>query len=397
MSLQILGILAFVFALLFSVMVHEAGHYLTAKRFGMKVTEFFVGFGRRIWSTQRGETEFGIKAIPAGGYCKIIGMTPDEPLSGDEKSRAFIAGTIPQRLIVLGAGSFLHFVLGFILIFTLLSGIGISQTSSKVQSVSECIPQSANEVCSATSTPSPAKSIGLQPGDRIVGINGEKFKEWNKLRDALRAAPNQSLTLNIERNGQTIDLPVVLSAREVDGKKIGVLGVINAQERKRLNPVLAVWRSVTITGEFLKASVVALFSLPSKVPQLISSTFGNTERDPNGLVGVVGAARIAGDAVGSTLSFADKLATFILMIATLNIFVGIFNLLPLLPLDGGHMAIAIVDGIRNRRAARKGLAKPDPLNVNRLMPVTVVVFAVLVTLSVWLLAADIFNPIKINF
>ena len=143
--------------------------------------------------------------------------------------------------------------------------------------------------------------------------------------------------------------------------------------------------------------MAALFSLPSKIPQLISATFGNAERDPNGLVGVVGAARIAGDAVGSTLSFADKLATFLLMIATLNIFVGIFNLLPLLPLDGGHMAIAIVDGVRNRRAARKGLAKPAPLNVNRLMPVTVVVFAILVTLSVWLLAADLFNPVKINF
>ena len=395
--MQLLGILAFVFALLFSVMVHEAGHYLTAKRFGMKVTEFFVGFGRRIWSTQRGETEFGVKAIPAGGYCKIVGMTPDENLTLEEKPRAFIAGTIPQRLIVLGAGSFLHFVLGFLLIFTLIAGIGISQTSSKIQTVSECIPQSATESCGPTSKASPAKTIGLQPGDRIIGINGEKTSDWNKLRDQLRAAPNQSVTLIIDRNGQQLDLPVVLSARELDGKQIGVLGVTNAIERKRVNPIVAVWRSTTISWEFFKASISALVSLPSKVPQLVNATFGNEERDPNGLVGVVGAARIAGDAVGSTLSFADKLATFLLMIATLNIFVGIFNLLPLLPLDGGHMAIAIADGIRNRRAARKGLSKPAPLNVNRLMPLTMVVFAILLTLSVWLLAADLFNPVKINF
>jgi len=395
--LQLLGIFAFVFALLFSVMVHEVGHYLTAKRFGMKVTEFFVGFGRRIWSTQKGETEFGVKAIPAGGYCKIVGMTPDENLTLEEKPRAFIAGTIPQRLIVLGAGSFLHFVLGFLLIFTLIAGIGISQTSSKIQTVSECIPQSAAESCGPTSKASPAKAIGLQTGDRIIGINGEKTSDWNKLRDQLRAAPNQSVTLIIERNGQQLDLPVVLSARELDGKQIGVLGVTNALERKRVNPIVAVWRSTTISWEFFKASISALISLPSKVPQLVNATFGNEERDPNGLVGVVGAARIAGDAVGSTLSFADKLATFLLMIATLNIFVGIFNLLPLLPLDGGHMAIAIADGIRNRRAARKGISKPAPLNVNRLMPLTMVVFAILLTLSVWLLAADLFNPVKINF
>ncbi len=395
--MQLLGIFAFVFALLFSVMVHEAGHYLTAKRFGMKVTEFFVGFGRRIWSTQRGETEFGVKAIPAGGYCKIVGMTPDENLTLEEKPRAFIAGTIPQRLIVLGAGSFLHFILGFLLIFTLIAGIGISQTSSKIQTVSECIPQSATESCGPTSKASPAKAIGLQSGDRIIGINGEKTSDWNKLRDQLRAAPNQSVTLIIERNGQQLDLPVVLSARELDGKQIGVLGVTNAIERKRVNPIVAVWRSTTISWEFFKASISALISLPSKVPQLVNATFGNEERDPDGLVGVVGAARIAGDAVGSTLSFADKLATFLLMIATLNIFVGIFNLLPLLPLDGGHMAIAIADGIRNRRAARKGLSKPAPLNVNRLMPLTMVVFAILLTLSVWLLAADLFNPVKINF
>ena len=279
-----------------------------------------------------------------------------------------IAGTIPQRLIVLGAGSFLHFVLGFLLIFTLIAGIGISQTSSKIQTVSECIPQSTTESCGPTSKASPAKTIGLQPGDRIIGINGEKTSDWNKLRDQLRAAPNQSVTLIIERNGQQLDLPVVLSARELDGKQIGVLGVTNAIERKRVNPIVAVWRSTTISWEFFKASISALISLPSKVPQLVNATFGNEERDPNGLVGVVGAARIAGDAVGSTLSFADKLATFLLMIATLNIFVGIFNLLPLLPLDGGHMAIAIADGIRNRRAARKGLSKPAPLNVNRLMP-----------------------------
>ena len=117
--MAIIGVIAFVVALLLSVMIHEAGHYLTAKKFGMKVTEFFVGFGQKIWSTQRGETEFGVKAIPAGGYCRIAGMTPREELSEADADRAFVKAGVTQRLIVLGAGSFLHFVIGFVLLFVL--------------------------------------------------------------------------------------------------------------------------------------------------------------------------------------------------------------------------------------------------------------------------------------
>jgi len=144
--MAILGILAFVVALLVSVMIHEAGHYLTAKKFGMKVTEFFLGFGQKIWSFTRGETEFGLKAIPAGGYCRIVGMTPREELSPEDAPRAFVKASVAQRLIVLGAGSFLHFVIGFVLLFVLFSSVGVTSLTNKVERVSECIPQTQSHL-----------------------------------------------------------------------------------------------------------------------------------------------------------------------------------------------------------------------------------------------------------
>lgn len=395
--LSILGVLAFVVALLISVMIHEAGHYLTAKKFGMKVTEFFLGFGQKIWSTQRGETEFGLKAIPAGGYCKIVGMSSREELSPADADRAFIKGTITQRLIVLGAGSFLHFVIGFVLLISLFAGVGITSVTNQVQKVSDCVPQTSTEVCNATSTPSPAKNAGVLAGDKLVKINGESFKEWSDAVAVIRANAGKQLDIVVERNGDQIPLLVTPATRMVDGKAIGVLGVINEIGTVRFNPIVATQKSVTFGSDILANSVTSLIKLPSKIPDLLAQTFGARERDPEGLVGVVGVARVSGETASTgKLTTNEKIATFILIVASLNIFVGMFNLLPLLPLDGGHMAVAIADGFRNFWAKRRGLPKPAPIDVERLTPITMVVFVLMAGLSIVLLAADIFNPIRLN-
>ncbi len=395
--LSIIGVLAFVLALLISVMIHEAGHYLTAKKFGMKVTEFFLGFGQKIWSTQRGETEFGLKAIPAGGYCKIVGMSPREQLSPADADRAFIKGTITQRLIVLGAGSFLHFVIGFVLLITLFAGVGVTSVTNQVQKVSECVPQTATEVCGPTSTPSPAKNAGVAAGDKLVKINGESFKQWSDAVAVIRANAGTQLEIVIDRNGDQIPLLITPATRMVDGKAIGVLGVINEIGTVRFNPIIATQKSITFGGDILSNSITSLIKLPSKIPDLLAQTFGARERDPEGLVGVVGVARVSGETASTgKLTTNEKIATFILIVASLNIFVGMFNLLPLLPLDGGHMAVAIADGIRNFWAKRRGLPKPAPIDVERLTPITLVVFVFMAALSIILLAADIFNPIRLN-
>ena len=395
--LSLIGILAFVVALLVSVMIHEAGHYLTAKKFGMKVTEFFLGFGQKIWSTQRGETEFGVKVIPAGGYCRIVGMSSREVLSPADADRAFIKATVTQRLIVLGAGSFLHFVIGFLLLITLFGAVGVTSVTNQVEKISDCVPQIATEICSATSTPSPAKTAGLLPGDKIVKIDGESFRLWSDAVAVIRASAGREINLLIERSGDQVQVQVTPATRMVDGKAVGVLGVINEIGTVRFSPIAATARATSFTGEILQNSVTSLIALPTKIPDLLAQTFGTTERDPEGLVGVVGVARVSGETASTEkLSLNEKIATFVLIVASLNIFVGMFNLLPLLPLDGGHMAVAIADGIRNFIAKRRGLAKPAPIDVERLTPITMVVFVLMATLSILLLAADIFNPIRLN-
>ena len=393
-----IGVLAFVVALLLSVMIHEAGHYLTARKFGMKVTEFFLGFGQKIWSTQRGETEFGIKAIPAGGYCRIVGMSSREELSEADQDRAFIKAGVGQRLIVLGAGSFLHFVIGFVLLLTLFLSVGITSVTSTVEKVSECIPQKASEVCSAKSTPSPAKNVGILAGDKIIKVDGKSYKDWSDVVSVIRASAGKELIITVERNGAPVDIAVTPASRDLNGKVIGVLGVVNKVGTITYGPVDAVSRAGKFTGQILQNSATSLVSLPSKIPNLISQTFGGQKRDAEGLVGVVGVARVSGETANTkALTVREKIATFILIIASLNLFVGMFNLLPLLPLDGGHMAVAIVDGVRNFLARRRGLAKPAPFDVERLTPITMVVFVLMAALSILLLAADIFNPIKMNF
>ena len=380
--MQILGIVAFIVALLFSVMVHEFGHYLTARHYGMKVTEFFLGFGKRIWSTQRGETEFGVKAIPAGGYCRIEGMAPNDEMPVGEEDRAFYKASSGKKLIVLGAGSFLHFVLGFLLLFTLFAGVGTNQV---LPVIGEVVANSA------------AADAGIKAGDEITSINGVEVKSWYKDVEAIRNSKGRELILGINRDGQEITITATPRLTDVEGGKRYVLGVINTIGMKRSGIIQSTSYAFTTTKSFISQSAKSLVALPSKVPALWGQTVRGEERDANGLVGVVGVARVSGQAVGDTqLTISERLATFILIVASLNIFVGLFNLLPILPLDGGHMAVAIADEIRALFARLRGRPRPAAIDVTVLTPVTMVVFVILACLTLLLLVADVINPVTLN-
>jgi membrane-associated protease RseP (regulator of RpoE activity) len=380
--MEILGILAFVVALLLSVMVHEFGHYITARKFNMKVTEFFLGFGKRIWSFRKGETEYGIKAIPAGGYCKISGMTPDEVMEPGEESRAFYIARSSKKLIVLGAGSFLHFVLGIVLLFTLLAGVGVNSLTSVVK---EVVPESAAVVA------------GFQQGDEIQSISGEEVTDWASGVELIRASNGGELTFTVIRDGQSLDLRATPRLTDVGGEQRYVLGIINEVGTKRFGIFKAGKESLSITGSMTVQSVKSLALLPAKIPELWGQTFGGEERDVDGLVGVVGVARVSGETLASgDQNWSQRIGTFLLIIASLNIFVGIFNLLPILPLDGGHMAVAIADEIRAFIARLRGRPRPAPINVQVLTPITAVVVIILIGLTLLLLVADIINPISLN-
>ena len=380
--MEILGMLAFVVALLLSVMVHEFGHFITARRYGMWVSEFFVGFGKRIWSVQRGETEFGVKAIPAGGYCKIEGMSPNDAMPEGEEDRAFYKASSGKKLIVLGAGSFLHFVLGYLLLFVLFAGVGTNQV---LPIIGEVVPNSA------------AQSAGIQVGDEVISINGVEVTTWYKDVEAIRNSQGKELTLGLLRDGQNITVTATPRLTDIDGTERYVLGIVNITGLKRSGVIESASNSFKVTKSFLSESVKSLAKLPEKIPALWGATVRGEERDANGLVGVVGVARVSGEAVGSDkLTPMERLATFLLIVASLNIFVGIFNLLPILPLDGGHMAVAIADEIRAFIARLRGRPRSAPIDVTVLTPITMVVFVVLACLTLLLLVADVINPVTLN-
>ena len=380
--MEILGIAAFIVALLFSVMVHEFGHYITARRYGMRVSEFFLGFGKRLWSFTKGETEFGIKAIPAGGYCKIEGMAPGDQMPAGEEDRAFYKASSGKKLIVLGAGSFLHFVLGYLLLFVLFAGVGTTQV---LPVIGEVVPNSA------------AQAAGIQVGDEVVSINGVRVSVWIEDVEKIRNSEGKELKLGLIRDGQEITVTVAARLTDVEGTKRYLLGIVNTVGVKRTGVMESTTKAFTLTKSFVTESVKSLIQLPSKIPALWGQTVRGEERDANGLVGVVGVARVSGEAVGSSaLTGSERLATFLLIVASLNIFVGIFNLLPILPLDGGHMAVAIADEIRAFYARLRGRARPPAIDVTVLTPVTLVVFVVLACLTLLLLVADVINPVTFN-
>ena len=348
----------------------------------MKVTEFFLGFGKRIWSFRKGETEYGIKAIPAGGYCKISGMTPDEVMEPGEESRAFYIARSSKKLIVLGAGSFLHFVLGIVLLFTLLAGVGVNSLTSVVK---EVVPDSSAVVA------------GFQQGDEIQSINGEEVSDWARGVELIRASNGGELSFTVIRDGQSLDLRATPRLTDVGGEQRYVLGIINEVGTKRFGILKAGKESLSITGSMTVQSVKSLALLPAKIPELWGQTFGGEERDVDGLVGVVGVARVSGETLASgDQNWSQRIGTFLLIIASLNIFVGVFNLLPILPLDGGHMAVAIADELRAFIARLRGRPRPAPINVQVLTPITAVVVIILIALTLLLLVADIINPISLN-
>lgn len=380
--MEIIGILAFVVALLLSVMVHEFGHFLTARHYGMKVSEFFLGFGKRLWSTQRGETEFGIKAIPAGGYCRIEGMAPNDQMPDGQEGRAFYKASSGKKLVVLGAGSFLHFVFGYLLLFTLFAGVGTNQV---LPIIGEVVSNSA------------AADAGIKAGDEVISINDVTVKNWYKDVEVIRNSGGKELTLGVKRDGQMVTFTASPRLTDVDGTKRYVLGIVNTVGVKRSNPLQSSSYAFTATKSFLTQSAKSLIALPSKIPALWGQTVRGEERDANGLVGVVGVARVSGQAVGDThLSISERISTFILIIASLNIFVGVFNLLPILPLDGGHMAVAIADEIRALFARVRNRPRPAAIDVTVLTPITMVVFVILAALTLLLLVADVINPVTLN-
>ncbi|MGP3981208.1 M50 family metallopeptidase [Streptomyces sp. KR80] len=429
--MTVLGIVVFVVGLLFSIAWHELGHLSTAKLFRIRVPQYMVGFGPTIWSRHKGETEYGIKAIPLGGYIRMIGMFPpgddgkvatrstspwrgmiedarsaafEELQPGDEK-RLFYTRKPWKRVIVMFAGPFMNLILAVVIFLGVLMGFGINTQTTTVSTVSDCvISQSENrDKCVDGDPASPAKAAGLKPGDTIVAFNGERVADWGTLQDRIRDTIGPA-TITVERRGETEVLKANLVENRVaknDGNGRTVPGEYVTAGFLGFSPATGVVKqsfaqSADRMGDMIASGAEALIDLPSKVPALWDAAFGDGEREPDSPMGVVGAARVGGEVFNLDIPPEQRVATMLFLVAGFNLSLFLFNMLPLLPLDGGHIAGAVWESVR--RTAARVFRRPDPgpFDVAKLMPVAYVVAGIFICFTLLVLVADLVNPVRIS-
>ncbi|MFJ1758007.1 M50 family metallopeptidase [Kitasatospora sp. NPDC088134] len=429
----VLGVLIFVVGLLFSIAWHELGHLSTAKLFGIRVPQYMVGFGRTIWSTKRGDTEYGLKAIPLGGYIRMIGMFPPGPdgrvtqrssspwrtmiedarsasyeeiRPGDE-DRMFYTRKPWKRVIVMFAGPGMNLILSIGLFLALFMGIGVQRAVPTVQEVSECVvPVGAKtDACAPDAEKSPANLAGLRAGDTVLSFGGVQIHDYPQLQNLIRDSAGKQVEVVVRHRGgeqQTLHADIktnTLQAYDKDNEPIkgqtvtaGFLGITPATGVHHLT----LGESADRMGSMARHSVESLTQLPGKIPGLWHAVVDGTPRDADSPIGMVGAARLGGDVFSMDLPATQRLAFSVQLLAGINMMLFLFNMLPLLPLDGGHIAGALWESLR--RGFAKLLRRPDPgpFDVARLMPLAYVVAGIFICFTGLVMAADIVNPVRLN-
>lgn len=438
MLLFILGVVVVVVGLALSIGLHEIGHLVPAKAFGVKVSQYMIGFGPTLWSRRKGETEYGVKAIPLGGYISMIGMFPPareggaartagtgffntlvqdaragsvDSIGEGEEGRAFYRLPVWKRIVIMLGGPFMNLLIGIVLFAILLMGFGTAQASTTVGSVSECVlpATSARQTCEASDEKAPGAAAGLKPGDRIVSIDGVAIATWEQSTAIIRQSPGTPLAVVVERDGEAQNLTITPklteryefdesgriledAAGEPVTSEVGFVGMGPASElvRQPASAVLpAVGDNITRVGQMI-------LNLPQRLVDVAKAAFGPGERDPNGPISVVGVGRVAGEIASiDSVPVASKVAGMIGLIGSVNIALFVFNLIPLLPLDGGHVAGALWEGLRRSLAKVFRRPEPGPVDTARLMPLTFAVVIVLGGMSLLLIYADIVKPISI--
>ena len=445
MLLFALGVLVIAAGLALSIALHEIGHLVPAKLFGVRVTQYMIGFGPTVLSRTRGETEYGLKAIPLGGYIRMLGMYPPhkgEPegtiredstgllqqmteMSEDAKAyesaqygpedahRTFVALSVPKKLVVMLGGPAMNLLISVLLMVVLVSGIGLPSVTPTVQSVSECVvPADAPaDVSCEGQPPAPALEAGIRPGDVLREIDGAPITRWEDVTEAVRAADDRTIEVVVERDGREIPLEATLvidarpvldedggAVRDADGRlvteEVGFLGVAGTPDLVPQSPTevpAMAWDAFVRTGQIV-------VTLPVRLYEVAQAAFGSAERDPDGPLGVVGVSRLAGEVAYADepgFELREKVGTMISMLASLNMALFVFNLVPLLPLDGGHVAGALLEGIRRRIARLRGRPDPGPVDMSRMLPLTNAVALVFIVMTLLLLYADIVKPITL--
>lgn len=425
----LIGLAVFAVGVLGSIALHEVGHLVPAKRFGVRVTQYMVGFGPTIWSRMRGETEYGVKAIPFGGYIRMVGMFPPrrnregelvlaatstgpfqsmiedarrtsvEEIRAGEEHRAFYQLPVHQKLVVMLGGPTMNLFLAALLYTVALVVLGVPTLTTTIDTVAPCVPSDVQAACTGADPESPASAAGVRSGDVVVAVDGVAYDDWLELVDVVRTQPGEEIVLTVERDGSTLDLPVTVGSTEVPDPDdptqqvtAGFIGLSPAIEQQQ-SSIGAVPERM---WEFVYRSGQAIVSIPSKMVGVWQAAFGNEERDPTGPVSVVGVGRFSVAVAEDQATVSWKVANWLTLLAALNMALFFFNLIPLLPLDGGHVAGALYEGARRKIAKARGRPDPGPVDVAKMLPVAYTVAFLLIGMSVLLIYADIVNPISLS-
>ena len=371
---ELTGILLFVLVLMVVILIHEAAHFFTAKAFRIRVEEFFLGFGPRVWSTRRGETEYGVKAFPLGGYVRIAGMNPFEEPSPEDMPRTFGARPAWQRALVIAAGPATHFLVALVFFALALGVLGVpTEHAALISSVERTLD----------GKPSPAAVAGLRAGDEVVAVGPLELPSDEALVAYTRAHVGEAVVLRIARGEEELSVTVVPVLSEVEGKMVGRIGVGLASgrvlARERYGPIRALGEGAQLVGETTVNTVASLGRVfgPEGIGRIGSLLFGEAQREPDDVTSIVGGGRIAGQAAA-----AGYWEVLLFLFAGFNVFVGVLNLLPIPPFDGGHLAVIGIEKLTGRK-----------VDARRLVPITAVVAAFLILFMVSLVYLDIVKPV----
>ena len=427
--LYLLGILVVLIGIALSIGLHEVGHLVPAKLFGIKVKQYMVGFGPTVISRLKGETEYGIKAIPLGGYILMEGMYPPErkPYRGpfakwiadaraevrkdiapEDEDRQFYKLSAPKKLTIMLGGPIMNFFLGVLMIVTALSGIGTMQNSMTINQVFPCVETVAGDSCPEGIPQSPAAHAGVQAGDEVVAVGGVSVASWDQVIAELSKSPGGASQVTVLRNGTevSVTLTPVFMERQVFDANGQARFDANGSPVTELRPIIGVQLKPSLApqpiGEsfgYAMAATAGVFGfileLPQQVFQIALSTFGVAERDPNGAISILGVGQLAGEVSSADVPIEARLATLLLLIGSLNLALFAFNLIPLLPLDGGHVLGAIYEAAKRRGARLIGRPDPGPIDTAKALPIAYAVWALLLFTGILLIFADIVNPISL--
>ena len=426
--LFVVGIVVMIVGLAVSIALHELGHLWPAKKFGVRVGQYMIGFGPTLWSRRIGETEYGFKLLPLGGFISMAGMYPpsprevaaaqaghaqgragggffatmvqdaraanDETLQGDDDDRVFYKLPVYKRIIVMLGGPLMNLLLAIVLFTIVFSGFGVQTATTTVSGLSSCVPATSTSACTPADPPAPSVAAGFESGDVIVSIDGTPVSTFADVSAIVQRSAGTQLDVVVDRAGteQTLTVtPAEMTPSADSDATVGFLGIRPTVESVQ-QPI---WAGPVAAFENVGQVAGIIVQLPVKVYDTAVALFTGGERDPNGPLSVVGVGVIAGEVAAADAPVLNRVSATLGLLGSLNIALFVFNLIPLLPLDGGHVVVALWDGLKRTWAKIFRRPPPKPVDATKLVPVTFVVVVLLIAMGAILILADLFNPVSI--